>query len=323
LTARALAGASVALALVVAARPARADATDGPAGVVPAPQCSAAPEVALETAAGTDRAATSPTPPDATRDDPTADAAAPPSRRQLRVCADPNNLPFSNERGEGLENALARLVAADLDADVAYTWQPQRRGFVRTTLAAGECDVMMSAPSSFERVLTTIPYYRSSYVFVVRRRDRLRVRSFDDPVLRRVRVGVQLIGDDYANTPPAHALARRGIVDNVRGYTVYGDYATPNPPARIVDAVARGEIDVAIAWGPLAGYFASREPTPLLVTPVSPQVDLPFLPFVFDIAMGVRRGDTRLRDELNGVIERRRGEIGKILRDFGVPREDT
>jgi mxaJ protein len=252
-----------------------------------------------------------------------AAAAEPSPKRVLRVCADPNNLPFSNAAGEGLENALATLVARELDATVEYTWQPQRRGFVRTTLGAGVCDVMMEAPSSFERVLATAPLYRSTYVFVVRREGGPSVRSFDDPVLRHARVGVQLVGDDYANTPPAHALARRGIVDNVRGYTVFGDYGQPNPPARIVDAVARGDVDVAVVWGPLAGYFATREPVALDLVPVSPQIDLPFLPFVFDVSMGVRRGDTALRDELDGVIRRRRTDIDAILRTFGVPRVDT
>jgi mxaJ protein len=246
---------------------------------------------------------------------------APP--RTLRVCADPNNLPFSNVRGEGFENALATLVARDLGADVAYTWQPQRRGFVRNTLAAGLCDVMMSVPASFERVLATAPYFRSTYVFVSRKDRALDVRSFDDPALRGLRIGVQVIGDDYANPPPLAALARRGIVTNVVGYSVYGDYAEPNPPARIIDGVARGDVDVAVAWGPLAGYFATREPVALVLTPVTPQIDLPFLPLVFDMSMGVRRGDTALRDVLDGVLERRRSEIAAVLRDFGIPRVDT
>ncbi|HEX7956929.1 MAG TPA: hypothetical protein VF508_08310, partial [Pyrinomonadaceae bacterium] len=126
--------------------------------------------------------------------------------------------------------------------------------------------------------------------------------------------------DDGANTPPAHALAARGVVGNVRGYTLYGDYREPNPPARIVEAVARGEVDVAVAWGPLAGYFAPRQRVPLEVVPVSPQFDLPFLPFVYDISMGVRRGDDELRRQLDGFIERRRPEIERILDDYGVPR---
>jgi mxaJ protein len=238
----------------------------------------------------------------------------------LRVCADPNNLPFSDSTGAGFENHLATLVAAELDAKVEYTWWAQRRGFVRNTLNAGRCDLVMGVPTSFELTGVTRPYYRSSYVFVSRRDRHLGVRSLDDAALRTLTVGVQLIGDDGTNAPPAHALARRGIVENVRGYSVQGDYAQPTPPARIIDAVANGDIDLAIAWGPLAGYFATRESVPLDLTPVSPQVDLPFLPFVYDISMGVRRADSTFRDTLNAILVRRRPSIDSLLDAYGVPR---
>ncbi|HYO16245.1 MAG TPA: substrate-binding domain-containing protein [Thermoanaerobaculia bacterium] len=240
--------------------------------------------------------------------------------RELRVCADPNNLPFSNQRGEGFENALAEILAREMGATVRYTWWAQRRGFIRNTLRAGTCDIVLGVPSSFELALPTRPYYRSTYVFVYRKDRGISVRSFDDPALRTLRVGVQIIGDDYANTPPAHALASRGIVENVTGYTVYGDYARPNPPARIVEAVARGEVDVAVVWGPLAGYFAPRQGVPLESVPVSPQIDLPFLPQVFDISLGVRRGNDELKTELDGILERRRPEIDALLDRYGVPR---
>jgi mxaJ protein len=240
----------------------------------------------------------------------------------LRVCADPNNLPFSNAREEGFENRLAELVARDLGTGVRYVWWAQRRGFLRNTLNAGECDVVMGLPSAMEMTLTTRPYYRSSYVFVTRRDRRLRLTSFDDEALERLRIGVQLVGDDGANSPPAHALSRRGIIRNVVGYSVYGDYASENPPARIISAVAEDEIDVALAWGPLAGYFAGLQRVPLDLVPVSPQIDAPFLPFVFDIAMGVRRDDAPLRDRLDGIIARRRDEIDAILQAFRVPRAD-
>ncbi len=237
----------------------------------------------------------------------------------LRVCADPNNLPFSNRQGQGFENVLARLVAGDLHRRVSYTWWPQRRGFIRNTLRTGACDVVMGLPSSFELVQPTQPYYRSTYVFVSRRRDHLRLTSFDDPRLKELRVGFHIIGDDYNNVPPAQALAARGIVANVSGYTIYGDYSLPSPPRALIDAVARGDIDVAIAWGPLAGYFARHQATRLDLMPVSPQIDLPFLPMVFDISMGVRRGDTGLRDALDAVISRRRAQIRSVLTGFGVP----
>ena len=240
----------------------------------------------------------------------------------LRVCADPNNLPFSNHQRTGFENRLAALVARELGATVEYTWWAQRRGFVRNTLKAGSCDVIMGVPAGMDMVLRTASYYRSTYVFVTRRDRGLTIRSLDDSVLRRVRVGVQLIGDDGANTPPAHALARRGIVQNVKGYTVYGDYATESPPSRIIDAVAKREVDVAIAWGPMAGYWARRSAVPLVLTPVEPVRDGRF-PFVFDIALGVRRGDTTFRATLDTILTRRRGEIHRLLAEYGVPLVDA
>ncbi len=243
------------------------------------------------------------------------------SRGVLRVCADPNNLPYSNERREGFENKLAELVAKDLGARVEYTWWAQRRGYVRNTLRAGKCDVLMGVPTGFELVLVTRPYYRSTYTFVSRRAA-ARITSLDDPALHRLRVGVQMIGDDFANSPPAAALTRRGIVKNVKGYTVLGDYREPNPPSRIVRAVENGEVDVAIVWGPLAGYFAKKSPVPLRIDPVSPEIDLPYLPFVFDIAMGVRRGQTAFRDRLDDVLRRRKGEIDRLLDSYGVPRTE-
>ncbi|HEX9937428.1 MAG TPA: substrate-binding domain-containing protein [Longimicrobium sp.] len=247
-------------------------------------------------------------------------SAAARRRGELRVCADPNNLPFSNRAGEGFENRLAELIAREMDVTVKYTWFAQRRGFIRNTLRAGECDLVAGIPSSFELALPTRPYYRSTYVFVYRRDAGFDVRTFDDPVLKRKKIGVHLVGDDYSNTPPAHALANRGMVENVRGYTLYGDYSTPNPPARILDALASGEIDVAIVWGPLAGYFAPRQRVPLAVVPVTPQVDVPFLPFVFDISMGVRRDDAALKADVEQILARRRAEVEAILDEYGVPR---
>jgi mxaJ protein len=240
--------------------------------------------------------------------------------RVLRVCSDPNNMPFSNARGEGFENALAELVAEELGARVEYTWWAQRRGFIRNTLGEYQCDLVMGLPASMELALTTRPYYRSTYVFVTRRDGAVRVTSLDDSVLKHVRVGVQLIGDDYANAPPAHALAQRGIVHNVVGYTVYGDYSQEAPASRIVAAVADGEIDVAIVWGAMAGYFAARAGAAIDLVPVQPQIDVPFLPMVFDIALGVRREDVALRDELDVVLDTRREDIERLLDAFDVPR---
>ncbi len=252
-------------------------------------------------------------------------AAAPAFTRPpgvLRVCADPNNLPFSNDRGEGFENKLAELLAHELGQRVEYTWWAQRRGVLRNTLRAGVCDVVLGVPQGFELALTTNPYYRSTYVFLYRKHSGLKIDSLDDPILKKLQIGVQIIGDDFSNAPPAHALGRRNIVGNVKGFTVYGDYSKANPPARIVDAVEKREVDVAIVWGPLAGYFAKQSKVAMEVVPVSPQIDQPFLPFVFDISKGVRRDDQELKDRLDEILEKRRIEIDRLLDDYRVPRVD-
>lgn len=249
----------------------------------------------------------------------TGEVEGPPA---LRVCADPNNLPFSNARGEGFENRIAAVLAKDLGRRVEWVFRPQRRGYFRETLSAGTCDVVMGVPAGFERALTTRPYYRSSYVFVSRRGEGPPIASLDDPRLRTARIGVQLVGDDGINTPPVHALAARGIVDNVVGYTLYGDYREPNPPARVVEAVAKGDVDVAIAWGPLAGWYARRRsPVPLAVAAVPPPPGEP-MPFQFAIAVGVARKHPELRDLLQGALDRRSRDIDRILRAYGVPRAE-
>ena len=239
----------------------------------------------------------------------------------LRVCADPNNLPFSNERGQGFENRLAEMLARDIGTRVEYTWRAQRRGFLRETLHAGACDVVMGQPSGAGSARTTTPYYRSTYVFVSRASRHLAVNSFDDVALRGLRIGVQVIGDDGVNSPPAHALSRRGLVSNLVGFSVYGDYRTDSPPSRIVDAVARGEVDIAAAWGPMAGYFAARQREPLHLEAVHPQSDGP-LPQVFDIAMAVRGGDTSRLARLEQFIRERRAAIDVLLAGYRVPRVD-
>jgi mxaJ protein len=181
----------------------------------------------------------------------------------------------------------------------------------------------MGVPASFDLTLVSEPYYRSSYVFVTRHDRGLQIKSFDDPALRKLRIGVQLVGDDGANTPPVHALDKRGISGNLKGYLVYGDYRDRNPVAPIVHAVANGDVDIAIVWGPLAGFYAKAEPVKLDLVPVSPQVDLPFMPFVFDISLGVRRKDKAFRDELDAILRRERPAISAILDEYGVPRVGT
>jgi mxaJ protein len=248
-----------------------------------------------------------------------AQRTSPGAEQILTVCADPNNMPFSNRAGEGFENQIAGLVARELGMKIRYVWWAQRRGFVRNTLEDAKCDLWPGIAAGVENVTTTRPYYRSTYVFVTRRRDELSGLTLDDPRLRTLSIGVQMIGNDAMNTPPAHAIARRGVVRNIRGFMVYGNYGKPNPPARIMEAVATGEVDVALVWGPLAGYFASRSPVPLRLEPVTPALDAGVWPMTYDIAMGVRRGEPQLRERIEHVMATRKPQIDAILHAFRVP----
>jgi mxaJ protein len=245
-------------------------------------------------------------------------ASAEEPKRVLRVFADPNNLPFSNRREEGFENKIASLIAREMGVELQYNWQALRQGFFRRAFRDGDGDIIMGVPRDIERMLTTAPYYRSTYVFVSRKDRGLNLTSLDDPRLRTLKIGIPIVGGETSNTPPVVALAHRGIVANTVGYTVYGDYEKDNPPARMVDAIANREVDVSILWGPLVGYFARRQPVPLEVTPVAPQLD-GAIPFAFDIAIGVDPKNPALRDQINSAMEKNRDRIRQILEEFGVP----
>jgi len=251
--------------------------------------------------------------------DPPRQKKIPVSTSAFRVCADPNNLPFTNQKGEGFENKIAEFIAKKLGEPVEYTWFAQRRGFFRNTLREGRCDVVMGAPEKFERAMSTEPYYYSSYVFVSRKDRNLKIESLDDPILKDLKIGVQMIGDDALNTPPAHALADRGIIHNVVGYTVYGEYTQPNPPARIIDAVVNKDVDVAVVWGPLAGYFVSKQKVPLDIRPLDPDSNGK-LPFVFGISMAVRYGENEFKEKLDHILADNQNEIQKIMDEYHVVR---
>lgn len=237
----------------------------------------------------------------------------------LRVCADPNNLPFSDRNGKGFENKLAELVADDIGMAVSYKWWAQRRGFIRNTLKAGTCDVIMGVPA-LDMIGLTRSYFSSTYVLVSRVDKGYEFSSLQAPELRDLKIGVHLIGDDGANTPAVQVLGDLGIVENVVGYPIYGDYREDSPPLRVLKDVVDGKIDMAIVWGPLAGYFAKTTAAPLKVTPITgAEAFLPFV-FQFSIAMGVRKDDQALQSKLNEVISRKRPEIEAILDEYGVPR---
>ena len=243
--------------------------------------------------------------------------------RELAVCADPSNLPYSNDHQEGFENRIASLIASDLHATLRYTWNVQRRSFLRRTLRAGECDVVIGLPAGLQGVAQSRPYYASTYVFVTARQrglqPQLQAQGFDAPALRTLKIGVQALGAEGANTPPAGALARRGIVDHVVGFPMWGEENDETPQARIIDAVASGEIDVAVVWGPFAGYFARRHGDALQVTPATADLQQPALAFRYEMTLGVRRGDDALLAELQQVLDRRGPEIRAILNEYGIP----
>lgn len=237
----------------------------------------------------------------------------------LRVCADPNNLPYSNDQKQGFENRLAELIAKDLNLEVSYFWFPQREAFFRKTLNSGVCDVVMGVPAGMDEADATNPYYRSTYVFVSRHDRDLHISSFDDQRLRKLKIGVHVLGEQDDSLPPVHALVGRGIVNNLVGYSIFGNLNETNPAADLIQAVAAGKVDVAVAWGPLAGYFAKQAQVPLDITPVDGDPSLPTLPFHYDIAIGVREGDTQLKQRLDEELVRRQAEIGQLLRSYGIP----
>jgi len=229
----------------------------------------------------------------------------------FRVCADPNNLPYSNDRLEGFENKIAALFAKDLGTTVTYTWWPDRRGFIRNTLRANQCDVVIGVPNGYDQVRWTTPYYRSSYAFVFVKEGKFRVRSWDDERLRDARIGV------IAATPPADALIKKGLMGNVAAYRLTIDYTTEYP-GKIVDDVAAGKIDLAIVWGPVAGYFAKKAAVPLEVVTVPPLEGVP-VPFTYAISMGVRKRDKDRQEQLEALLRKHETQIRTILVEYGVP----
>lgn len=240
-------------------------------------------------------------------------AAGAAEKHTLRVCGDPNNMPFSNEKREGIENEIAAVVAADLGWGVEYTWWAHQRGLVKRVLNTERCDVLVGIPKGYDLVRWTKPYYRTGYVIAYRKDRVTGIRSLDDPQLKTLKVGVQV------NTPPHNALGQRGIVgDNVVAYQLMFD---PNVhpedyPGREIEDLLAGRIDVALVWGPIAGYFQKKKgASSLVLVPI----DEPGQAFAFDISMGVRKKDTELQSRLEQALDHKRDEIRAILEGFGVP----
>ena len=236
---------------------------------------------------------------------------------EMRVCADPNNLPYSNKAEEGFENRIAQILADQLHAKLTYVWYPQRNMLIQHVLRAGQCDVIMGVSDGLPQLQTTLPYYRSSYVFVYREDARFKVASFDDPELKKLRIGVQITGG--GEPPPNTALGHRGMAANLEGYPITGNYDTHAPVLPIVIAVADGDVDVAVVWGPIAGYFAKQQRVPLRVVPVQPQFEPPSLSMVFAISIGLRQGERDFSDLMNRALVERWDDIQGVLKEYGVP----
>jgi mxaJ protein len=230
----------------------------------------------------------------------------------LRICADPDNLPFSNRAEQGFDNRIAILIAHKLGREPEFVWARSRRGFMREQFNKGACDVLMGVPEGMRAVASSRPYYRSSYVFVTRNGDHLHIARFDDPHLNGRRIGLQILEEDYA--PPSLPLIRNGHAAQLVGFDTFGARS-----ADIVHAVADARIGVAVVWGPLAGYVASRDHLPVALTSVSPRVDSSGVPFTYDIAIAVHKQDNALRNAINLAIDQSEAEIRVILARYHVP----
>lgn len=230
----------------------------------------------------------------------------------LRVCADPRNMPFSNEKGEGFENKLAELLAAKLQKRLDYVFFPQATGFVRMTLGAHRCDVIMGFPQGDDIAQGTNPYYRTSYALVTKGGSSLEdVATLEDSRLKDKRIGI------VAGTPPATNMAVNGLMAKARPYPLMIDTRIDSSASAMMKDLAAGDIDAAVLWGPMAGFYAKSADPPLHIAPLVKETTGPRL--VYRIGMGVRSGDQNWKRLLNRLIQENQPAINKVLLDFGVP----
>lgn len=230
----------------------------------------------------------------------------------LRVCADPADLPFSNQEGAGYENKIAELVAAKLAVPLAYTWYPQTVGFVRNTLRANRCDLIIGVVAADELVQNTNPYYRSSYVLAVRTADKERFGDLDSPLMLGARIGV------VAGTPPTNLLVRKGLVAQIRPYQLLVDTRVEQPARQMMADLASRQLDAALVWGPIAGYWARQQPVPITLVPLTsdPRTGLRM---DFRISMGMRPNEPEWKHKINELIRELQPQLTAILLDYGVP----
>jgi mxaJ protein len=234
----------------------------------------------------------------------------------LRVCADPDNLPFSNHASAGFDDRIVTLVAHDLHREIVFVWARPRRGFLREQFNKNACDVLLGVPEGLRGVAVTEPYYTSSYAFVTPARKRLQIASFTDEHLNGQRIGLQILEEDLS--PPSLPLIRSGHAGQIVGFESFGEQE-----GDVVKAVADGRVGVAVVWGPVAGYFARNSRVPLTVTPVSRAYSFAGVPFTYSMGFGVHKQDQALLQQLNDSIRRLQPRINQVLAAFAVPTVDT
>jgi quinoprotein dehydrogenase-associated probable ABC transporter substrate-binding protein len=237
------------------------------------------------------------------------------NKEYLTVCGDPNHMPFSNKAMEGFENRIAQLIAGDLNRKLRYHWWPQTIGFVRNTLSIRLCDLVMGVTSVNELLQNTNPYYRSVYTLVYRKDTGLKIDTLDAGSLKNLKIGV------VAGTPPATLLSKYGLLEQVRPYHRTVDTRLYSPATDAVEDVAQGNIDIAIIWGPIAGYTASKQEISLSVIPLPAIVDS--VPLAFNVSMGIRRRESNWKHQLNQELEKLTPEIQKILHEYKIPLLDN
>ncbi|MES9831774.1 MAG: substrate-binding domain-containing protein [Candidatus Thiodiazotropha sp. DIVDIV] len=237
------------------------------------------------------------------------------NKNYLTVCGDPNHLPFSNKQMQGFENQIAQLIADDLERTLRYHWWPQTIGFVRNTLRVRLCDLVMGVTSVNEMLQNTNPYYRSVYTLVYRKDSGLDIKTLDDPALKDLRLGV------IAGTPPATLLSNYGLMEQVHPYHRTVDTRLFSPATQAVNDVAEGKIDLAVIWGPIAGYAAKQQTVPLSVIPLPAKVDS--VPLAFNVSMGIRRRESNWKHQLNEELIKLAPDIEKILLQYHIPLLDS
>ena len=235
---------------------------------------------------------------------------------EFKVCADPDNMPYSNSKQEGFEDKIAAVLAQELGKKLSFQYAYYRQGFLRNTLNANRCDYVMSTTSDNDSMRTSVPYYRSGFVFVYRKSSGYNITDWDAPDLRKGIIGI------VGQSPPTRPLADHNLMENARPYRLQRDLNFP--PSQLIDDLVKGDIDVAIVWGPIAGYFAKQAAMPLVVVPIPEYEDKNVKGKEnWNISIGVRNKDKARAEELNKAIANRQADIDKILDQYGVPHSNV